>query len=207
MEYTKLGRIRPVHKGVWSADTAYEPLEMVRSADSGISYIANRAVPAGTPLTNGEYWAVVLDVSDVLRAAQEAEAIVRDIDEHIAEAVEQYLDENPVESGVDGGYYTPTVTSDGTLVWTASKTDMPTIPSANIKGPQGEPGATGKQGPAGADGLAGPQGPQGEKGDKGDTGATGPKPIKGTDYFTAADKAELVSAVIAALPVYNGEVV
>lgn len=38
------------------------------------------------------------------------------------------------------------------------------------------------------------------KGAKGDTGATGPKPVKGTDYWTAADKAEMVSAVIAALP-------
>jgi hypothetical protein len=34
---------------------------------------------------------------------------------------------------------------------------------------------------------------------KGDT------PVKGTDYFTQADKAEMVAAVIAALPVYGGE--
>lgn len=31
-------------------------------------------------------------------------------------------------------------------------------------------------------------------------GDTGPKPVKGVDYWTAADKAEMVSAVIAALP-------
>lgn len=35
----------------------------------------------------------------------------------------------------------------------------------------------------------------------------GTTPVKGTDYFTAADKAEMVNAVIAALPVYAGEVV
>lgn len=35
----------------------------------------------------------------------------------------------------------------------------------------------------------------------------GKTPVKGTDYFTAADKAEMVNAVLAALPVYNGEVV
>lgn len=35
----------------------------------------------------------------------------------------------------------------------------------------------------------------------------GRTPVKGTDYYTEADKAEMVSAVIAALPVYNGEVV
>lgn len=38
------------------------------------------------------------------------------------------------------------------------------------------------------------------KGDKGDTGADGHTPVKGTDYFTEADKQELVTAVIAALP-------
>lgn len=31
-------------------------------------------------------------------------------------------------------------------------------------------------------------------------GAPGYTPVKGTDYYTAADKAELVNAVIAALP-------
>jgi hypothetical protein len=35
----------------------------------------------------------------------------------------------------------------------------------------------------------------------------GKTPVKGTDYFTAADKAEMVNDVIAALPVYAGEVV
>lgn len=52
-------------------------------------------------------------------------------------------------------------------------------------------------------GVVGPQGDKGDKGDKGDTGARGPAgvtPVKGVDYFTAADKTELVSAVLAALP-------
>ena len=38
----------------------------------------------------------------------------------------------------------------------------------------------------------------------GDPGYT---PVKGKDYYTEADKAEMVSAVIAALPVYDGEVI
>lgn len=38
---------------------------------------------------------------------------------------------------------------------------------------------------------------------KGDPGYT---PQKGTDYFTAEDKRELVKAVVEALPKYNGEV-
>jgi hypothetical protein len=38
-------------------------------------------------------------------------------------------------------------------------------------------------------------------------GAPGYTPQKGVDYYTPADKAEMVNEVIAALPVYNGEVV
>ena len=39
---------------------------------------------------------------------------------------------------------------------------------------------------------------KGEKGDKGDT------PVKGTDYWTAADKAEIVNDTLAALPTWTG---
>ncbi len=38
----------------------------------------------------------------------------------------------------------------------------------------------------------------GEKGDKGDM------PVKGTDYWTAADKAEIVNDTLAALPTWTG---
>lgn len=79
------------------------------------------------------------------------------------------------------------------------------------KGDTGSPGADGAKGDKGDTGATGPQGPKGDKGDKGDkgatgaTGATGPKPVKGTDYFTEADKEEIVQQVIAALgtPVYG----
>ena len=48
---------------------------------------------------------------------------------------------------------------------------------------------------------------KGADGKSGTNGTNGKTPVKGTDYFTAADKAEMVNAVIAALPVYAGEVV
>jgi hypothetical protein len=32
----------------------------------------------------------------------------------------------------------------------------------------------------------------------------GKTPVKGVDYYTAADKTEMVNAVLAALPVWNG---
>lgn len=51
------------------------------------------------------------------------------------------------------------------------------------------------------------KGAKGDTGAAGATGAAGKTPVKGTDYWTAADKEEMVNAVIAALPVYAGEVV
>lgn len=74
------------------------------------------------------------------------------------------------------------------------------------QGPKGDPGETGPQGPKGDTGATGPQGPQGETGPAGATGATGATgpagadghtPVKGVDYWTAADKAELVADVLA----------
>lgn len=44
----------------------------------------------------------------------------------------------------------------------------------------------------------------GLKGDKGDPGADGYTPVKGTDYWTAADKTEIVNDTLAALPTWTG---
>lgn len=44
-------------------------------------------------------------------------------------------------------------------------------------------------------------------GKDGRDGVDGKTPVKGMDYFTETDRAEMVSDVIAALPVYKGEVV
>lgn len=57
----------------------------------------------------------------------------------------------------------------------------------------------------GAKGETGPQGPKGNNGADGQPGADGYTPVKGKDYFTEADKNELVNAVLAALP-YGDEV-
>ena len=58
-------------------------------------------------------------------------------------------------SGADGGYYQPSVDSAGNLSWTASKSGMPAVDSANIRGPQGPKGDTGDTGPQGPQGPAG----------------------------------------------------
>lgn len=46
-----------------------------------------------------------------------------------------------------------------------------------------------------------------KNGSKGSTGSAGKTPVRGTDYWTAADKTEIINSVIASLPVYSGEVV
>ena len=51
------------------------------------------------------------------------------------------------------------------------------------------------QGPKGETGPAGPQGP---------AGASGSTPQRGTDYWTEADKAEMVNSVLSALPTWTG---
>ena len=130
------------------------------------------------------------------------------------------------EATKSGATFYPNVSDDGLLSWTNDQ-NLPNPAPVNIMGPAGRDGAQGPQGiqgpqgpqgNAGADGAQGPQGPQGIQGPRGETGpagkdgvdgkngADGRTPIKGTDYFTDADRAEMVAAVIAALPVYNGEV-
>lgn len=107
--------------------------------------------------------------------------------------------------GTTGTTFTPSVSEDGTLSWT-NDGGKENPASVNIKGPQGvqgpqgKPGVKGETGAAGAIGPEGPQGPKGAQGPQGEPGATGPQgpaghtPVKGTDYFTAADKSEIAQA-------------
>ena len=47
---------------------------------------------------------------------------------------------------------------------------------------------------------------KGEDYKDGEPGEPGRTPVAGVDYYTEADKADMVQAVLAALPVYGGEV-
>lgn len=78
---------------------------------------------------------------------------------------------------------------------------------AGPAGPQGEQGIQGEQGPQGVAGPTGPQGeqgPQGIQGEQGPQGEAGYSPIRGTDYWTEEDKAEIISDVLASLPNASG---
>lgn len=56
----------------------------------------------------------------------------------------------PGPAGADGGYYTPSVDGSGNLTWTASKSGMPAVEGANIRGPAGANGTNGANGAPGA---------------------------------------------------------
>lgn len=95
--------------------------------------------------------------------------------------------------GIDG--VTPVIGANGN--WYLGETDTGK-PARGEKGDKGEPGADGAKGDPGATGPQGPTGPQGETGPQGPAGAA---PVKGTDYFTEADKQELAAAAAAQVSV------
>ena len=73
----------------------------------------------------------------------------------------------------------------------------------SLRGEDGKDGADGKDGYTPIKGVDYFDGADGKDGENGKDGHT---PIKGEDYFTPTDVAELVTAVIEALPKYTGEV-
>ena len=105
------------------------------------------------------------------------------------------------------------------------KTWVNLIAEADLKGDKGDPGIPGKDGHSpvvtatksgktttiSVDGTAiatvedGADGTPGVAGAPGKNGTDGHTPVKGTDYWTASDKAEIVAEVTAALPKYGGE--
>ena len=55
MPTLNIGKVRYTWKGTYSATTAYSILDRVKDAD-GYVYEAIKAAPAGTELTNENYW-------------------------------------------------------------------------------------------------------------------------------------------------------
>lgn len=133
------------------------------------------AYPLANPVTVQLDTAQLIALSGMNRVCASANAMTTGYNKSIAKAFEDAGEGGSGSAGEDGGYYTPTVASDGTLTWTASKSDMPSVASASIKGPKGDKGDAG---------ATGPEGPQGPKGDKGDTGAAG---SNGKDGSAGAD--------------------
>ena len=55
MPTLSIGKVRYVWKGTWSATASYDILDRVQDSD-GFIYESIKAVPAGTVLTNENYW-------------------------------------------------------------------------------------------------------------------------------------------------------
>lgn len=112
-------------------------------------------------------------------------------------------------TGEKGATFVPSVDESGNLSW-SNDAGLANPAPVNIMGPQGIPGDKGEKGDKGAKGDTGLQGPRGEKGEKGDSGAAGEKgekgdkgdpgidgndgytPVRGTDYWTEADRLEMM---------------
>lgn len=100
-----------------------------------------------------------------------------------------------VENGEDGfsPIATVTQTASGAVI---SITDKYGTTNATI--------TNGKDGKDGADGQPGAKGDKGDPGEQGEPGEDGKTPVKGTDYWTTADRQQMVADVLAALPAAEG---
>lgn len=135
---------------------------------------------------------------------------VEDIDTGVRAAGIDGLDGKDGKDGADG--ITPHVGANGNWFVGDEDTGVKATGDKGEKGDRGEQGERGEQGirgekgdrgERGLQGIQGVQGVRGEKGDKGDRGEAGKTPQVGVDYFTTADKAEIVQSVLNALP--NGD--
>lgn len=104
--------------------------------------------------------------------------------------------------------------ADGTMTFE----DLTPEQKASLKGDKGDKGDTGAAGPQGEPGPKGDKGdpgPKGDKGDPGETGAQGPQgekgepgtngttPVKGVDYWTAADQTSIINQLKSATFSFN----
>lgn len=129
--------------------------------------------PSGDPSTDPELpvWA---QLQAMIGNPEDLETQAR---ENLVAAVNELALKIP-ESGAT---FTPSVDENGWLSWTNDK-DLPNPEPVSVKGPRGIMGVQGEKGDRGD---TGPMGPQGLRGEKGET------PVRGTDYWTAADVAEI----------------
>lgn len=150
------------------------------STDSGSTWqnliaVADLKGGKGDPGAKGEPGTPGKDGhSPVVTATKSGKATTINVDGAAIATVEDGADGKPGAAGADG--ITPTIGSNGNWYLGSEDTGKPS---------RGATGAPGKDGAKGAPGAP---------------GAAGHTPVKGTDYWTAADKQEIVNSVIAALP-------
>lgn len=132
----------------------------------------------------------------------------------------KFGDVSVIHDGQNGATFYPEVSADGIISWTNDR-ELPNPNPVNIKGEKGDKGDKGERGLQGVQGVQGERGAEGAKGDKGDKGDRGEQGQSGV-YVGSGEMPDgynvqidpngddatdsLVAAVIAALPVYGGEV-
>ena len=73
--------IVPADPIIWDEGTSYEYLTLVASTDFGQGYVSKRDVPAGTPLTNTDYWIPVASYNAQLSQIQaDLQTVKGDVD-------------------------------------------------------------------------------------------------------------------------------
>lgn len=176
------------------------------------------ADPSGDPSTDPSLpvWGQIAD---------RVEGIAQDVEE-LKQGGGPSIPGVPGADGEDGGYYIPELSQldEDTIqfAFTPSKADMPAVEPVTVELPVGQgsggnvengedgfsPIATVTQTDSGAvisitdkDGTTTATITNGKDGKDGQDGKT---PVRGEDYYTEADKSEMVNAVIAALPVWEG---
>ena len=94
-------RIVPRHDGVWDKAKEYEPLTIVYEESTGDSYMSRKPVPAGTLLSQEEYWAMCSRFSEQMalyrqNTAEEVEQFRKDTADDVANDIG-----NTVENATD----------------------------------------------------------------------------------------------------------
>ena len=137
--------------------------------------------------------------SPVVTATKAGKTTTISVDGAAIATVEDGADGKPGAAGADG--VTPHIGDNGN--WYVGSTDTGK-PSRGATGAPGKDGADGKPGAAGADGVTPHIGDNGNwyvgctdtgKPSRGAPGASGHTPVKGTDYWTAADKQEIIDDI------------
>lgn len=166
---------------------------------------AKKSILCGTGIPVAPTDDVYNQIMDMLKDIQGVDP------DEVADIVNKYMEEHPIEESDPTvpewakADTKPTYTADE--VGAIAKVELQSAINGALAQAKASGEFDGAQGPKGDTGATGPQGEKGDKGDKGDNGvngADGYTPVKGTDYWTASDKAEIVNDVLEALPTWTG---
>ena len=206
--YTKISKVFKVNRRNKPADYVFTPpdqtsieeikeklehLESIQDPDAIKNavedYLEHNPVEAPVQSVNGKTGKVKLTAEDVGAISQDdlQEATNKALAQAKASGEFDGADGQPGKDGISA-----THSWNGTILTVTSESGTS---SADLKGEKGEPGQKGDKGDTGIQGIPGK---------KGEPGTPGYTPQKGTDYYTEADKTEMVNAVLSALPTWNG---